>query len=563
VETKSFVTLLGKMKSLKDTPLAKASVEEIEKQINLLIDDFLVEKTKEGITTHPVIRDYFRTGLKLTGSRREVADFLKARPGAEKPQNIEEVRDLVEAVQLLCDEGEFKAANDLIGSRLAEGGYGFDVFKTLPAVAEGLECDLFFVGDEARMQKVDKVLGKSTVAFHCSGVALYNRHLGNSSQALEWWYKCVDIYQAMEEKSFQAMILHDIAEIEMAMGNIKQARQTLTQALSLSHETKDLSNLRSEFACKGYYEFLLGNCSQAYLDFEIVLLYEQKRKSDEQYLCSIHGNQQAEFFIRFQEWKQFVAVNTSNIKSCEEEHWNNALAVCYLLQGWYEICQGQLSQAEKSLAQAERILRPSGMVEEICRLDWVWGLLAEAKVEYEKGLHRANDALFTCADKGFRLWQADLMVLRGRLHLLQFQKENDASNVIASPEKRGEAIPDSGAQANRLLRRPDESGTPRNDELKDLLEKAGDDGNEALKIAEQTGYIWAKVEALELLASYHKTRGALPGFNSQEEKDFARRYAKEAASIKAGLFLTEKQMEELKAQARKEFEKQVAGWEKK
>jgi len=152
-------------------------------------------------------------------------------------------------------------------------------------------------------------------------------------------------------------------------------------------------------------------------------------------------------------------------------------------------------------------------------------LLAEAKGEYQKGLHRVNDALFTCADKGFRLWQADLLVLRGRLYLQRFQKENQKD--------------------------------------KDLLEKAGDDGDEGLRIVEQTEYIWAKVEALELLASYHQTRASLPGYNSQDEKELGQRYAKEAAAIKAGLFLIEKQMEELKSQARKEFEKQVAGWEKK
>jgi len=349
----------------------------------------------------------------------------------------------------------------------------------------------------------------------------------------------------------------------MARGNIQQARETVSQALSLSNETRSVSHLRSEFAYEGYYEFLVGNSSQTYQDFEISFLYERKRKSDEQHLYALTGNQQSEFFIRVQAWKEFKAVNAWNIKRCEEYHANDTLAFCHLLQGWYGICRGQLSQAEKELMKAERILRSSGVVEKICRLDWVWALLAEAKGEYEKGLHRANDALFTCADKGFRLWQADLMVLRGRLCLMQFQKEKDTSDVIASPEKRGEAIPDSGAQANRLFRRPDEGGTPRKDELIDLLEKAGDDGNEALKIAEQTGYIWAKVEALELLTVYHQTRASLSGFNSQDETELAQRYAKEAKSIKAGLFLTEKQMQELKVQARKEFEKQVAGWENK
>lgn len=216
-------------------------------------------------------------------------------------------------------------------------------------------------------------------------------------------------------------------------------------------------------------------------------------------------------------------MNAYNIKLCEEYHWNDTLAICHLLQGWYEICRRQLSQAEKALAQAERVLRPSSIVADICRLDWVWALLAEGKGEYEKGLQRVNDALFTAADKGLRLWQADLLVLRGRLRLLQINKEGKKDKTD-----------------------------------KELLERVGDDAHETLKIAEQTGYIWPKVEALEFLASYHQTRANFPGFNSQDEKTSAQRYANEAVSLKAGLVLTEKQIEELKIQARKEFEKD--GW---
>jgi hypothetical protein len=513
VEIKSFLTLLGSMKSLESTPLAKAKAPEIEKQLDLLSDDFLIEKTPKGITTHPVIRDYFRTANQISGSRREVSDFLKARPGGKQPRNIEEVRDLMEAVQLLCDEGEFKAALDLRMSRLGGAGYGFNVFRDLPAITEGLECALAFVGDEARRQKVEKVLGKTIATFFCAGVSLYNHLLGNSAQALEWRNKCLEVHRQLQDKHYQAYDLNETSLIEMAMGNIRQARETVSQALSLSYETGNLNDLMAEFTHKAYYEFLLGNTSQAYQDFEIALYYEQ----DEQYLNSFSGNQQAEFLIRLQAWKQFEAMNAWNIQNCEKYHLNKDLAFYHLLQGWSEICRGHLSQTEKALAQAERILRPSGMVEYVCRLDWVWALLAEAKGEYQQGLQRVNDALRICADKGLRLWQADHFALRGRLYLQQYQKENRQNN--------------------------------------DLLEKAGDDGHEALKIAEQTGYIWAKVEALELLAFYHQIRAALSGVNLQEEKESARRYANEAGGLKDGLFLTEEQMEELKDQARDEFER--------
>lgn len=523
VETESFVTLLGKMKSLENTPLAKADKTTIERQLNLLIDDFLIEKTDEGITTHPVIRDHFRTGHKITGTRREVADFLQARPGAERPATIEEVRDLVEAVQLLCDEGEFKAADDLRKTRLGAWGYGFDVFKSLPAISEGLECSLAFVGDKDRRQKVEEILGKGYLAAYCQGVAFYTGQSGVLDQAIEWMYKVLELRRQRQNKHNQAFALHEISLIEMAMGNIRKARETVSQALTLSHETRDLSNLRTELAKKAYYEFLLGNSIGAYQDFEIALYYGQKNKTDEQHLYALGGNQRAEFLIRNKEWKQFEAFYACNIEICEKNHWNNHLALCHTLQGWYEICQRKFSRTEKALAQAEHILRPSGMLEHICRLDWVWALLAEAKEDYQKGLQHVNDALLICADKGFRLWQADHFVLRGRLYLLQFQKENQ--------------------------------------ENLDLIEKAGDDGSEALRIAEQTGYIWAKVDALELLCSYHQARAKLSGFNTEDEKESARRYEKEAKATKKGLFLTEKQMEEAKAKARKEFEKQTAGWD--
>lgn len=237
-------------------------------------------------------------------------------------------------------------------------------------------------------------------------------------------------------------------------------------------------------------------------------------------MYSIWGNQQAEFLIRIQAWKPFEAVNTWKIQISEKFHWNIDLAFCHLLQGWSEICHRHLSQAEQALAQAESILRPSGMVEEVYRLDWVWTLLAETKGEYQQGLQRVNDALRACADKGLRLRQVEHFVSRGRLYLQQYQKENLRNN--------------------------------------DLLEKAADDGHEALKIAGQTGYVWAKVEALELLASYHQIRATLSSFNLQEEKDAARRYAEEAGSLKEGLFLTVEQMEELKKKAREEFERLIA-----
>jgi tetratricopeptide (TPR) repeat protein len=516
VETGSFVTLLHKMKSLKNTPLANADIDTVEQQLNLLIDDFLIEKTEEGITTHPVIRDYFRSKYKITGARREVADFLRARPGDGRPKNIEEVRDLVEAVELLCDEGEFNAADDLFNSRLVEGGFGYDVFRDIPALAEGIECCQSFIN--TKTDELINQLNKSNPSKYYRALGIYNMFLGNMTQSLEWYNKELEISVS------EIILLSEISIVECALGHITKAKSIINQSINLEHN-EGYKGWMNDFAYQAYYEFLLGDVKRAFINFEIALLYEQKRSPSEKFLYALPGIRLAEFFLRLKLWDQFIQINDWNISTCNKNQWRLFPGICHILQGWYEICRGQLSQAEKALTQAEHILRPSFMLENICRLDWAWALLAEAKEDYQKGLHHVNDALLTCADKTFRLRQAEHFILRGRLYLLQFHKENQ--------------------------------------ENLDLVEKAGDDGNEALKIAEHTGYIWAKVDALALLHSYHQARTKLSNFNTEEEKESAQRYAKEATALKKGLFLTEKQMEEIKTQARKEFEKQTAGWDEK
>jgi hypothetical protein len=524
VNVKSLVTLVTNMKSLQGTPLAGLSAAGVEGQLDLLIEGFLVERTYEGVTTHPVIRDFFRASNKTTGSRREVADFLQTRPHEIMPRSIEEVRCLVEAVHLLCEEGDFEAANVLLRSRLTQRDDGRTVFQFIPAVAEGLECHLAFVGDEARRKEVEGMLGKAAFGHLCSGVALYSYDLGRLAQSLEWWNKCLEIARQRKESGSEAVSLGEIALTGMAMGDIQRARDNLSQAIRLSREARRPDDLRGLLAHKAFCESLLGNSRQAYRDFQLALCYEQIGRPHEQHLYSMWGNEQAEFLVRIQAWERFEAVNAWNIQVCQRNRTYRYFAVCYLLQGWCAICQGQLPLAEGALTQAERILRKSGIVECVCRLDWVWGLLGEAKGDYISGLQRVNDALLTCASTGLRLWQTDLLVLRGRLRLLQFQKENKQDV--------------------------------------DLLERAGDDGHQALRLADSTGYAWARLEALQLLASYHQTGVALLAKDAKSDNDSAERYAREADSLKDSLFVTAKQAKESEAQARREFERQISEWGK-
>lgn len=497
VEKRSFVTLLGTMKSLEKSPLAGAGEEEVGQELRSLTEDFLIEETREGITCHPVIRDHFRKGPALSGSRREVAGFLQGHPGGNCPETLEEVRDLVEAVQLLCDEGDYKTALDLEESRLSEGKSGFNVFRDFPAPLEGLDCSLAFVGDEERRKNMEALLGTSTLATYLSGVSFYNYLLGNLNQALEWWQKTLEVCHAFGEKDSQAIALQEISNIHCVSGRIEEAGKIVVRAISLSHEINDLENLRSGYTRKAYYDFLMGNSAEAFQGFETALLHEQKRKPDELFLYAMDGIRQGEFLIRIQAWHLFEEVNEWNFQNCTEYNWKSDLALCHLLQGWYETMRGRLSPAGLALTRAEQTLRPSGIPEYISRLDWLRAMLCEVEGDSGEGLRRVEESLLLCATKGFHLLHADGLVLRGRLRLMQFDRKGEY----------------------------------------EAAERAGDDGKAALEIADRTGYAWAKMEALELLSSYNLKRGR----------------KQEAQALRKRSSLTKSEMKTLKPKARQEF----------
>ncbi|MDI6793341.1 MAG: SIR2 family protein [bacterium] len=427
--------LIGRMESLRKTRLAKITEPEMALKLKELTRDFLVDEIREGVTCHPVIRDYFRSEVRVYSrswfrvkdSRVEVADFLSKRPGGERPANISEVRDLVEAVQLLCEAGNFKAAHDLKNSRLDEGGYGFNIFRHLPAPAEGLECSLAFVRNEARQGQVEAELGKDWLATYFGNVGFYHSLMGNLNEALVWWKKNLKIGRSLNQKDQVAFALHEMANIETHLGNLMGAVKRLEEAISLSGEVRDLENLSTEFARKAYTDFLMGNLREAHHGFELALAYEQKARPDERFLYSLEGNQQCELFICSALGQAFKEANDYNIEKCTKNGWNRDLANCFQLMGWWDIRKGNLKEAKKALAKADAIYRKAGLLRDLCRLEWAWGMLAAVEGDYQGGLRCANESLTISSDRGMMLWKADGLCLRGRLKLLQLEKEGGVS----------------------------------------------------------------------------------------------------------------------------------------
>lgn len=522
IALESFIALIKKMSSLQNTPLFLVNDDYIKQQVTILSEAFLIEISHiETLTTHPVIRDHFRNILGYPGLKHEVAAFFQSKPCNRIPQNIEDVRDLVEAVQLLCEEGDFKTANHLYIERLCKGGYDFNVFRQLPAIAEGLACDFAFIGSEERIVNIEKDLGKGWVSYFYAGVALYNATLGNLAQSLTWYKRAMG-YRTPEILN-QIMAYGTISYIYKSMGQINDAIDTIKDCIKKCHEVKNITELKRSYGYKACYEFLRGNVEQAYIDFETALLFTEQDMPKEGHLCGYGGLWLAEFMLKIGQVELFESINSWNMKYCKETSCNQEYAICILLSAWSHIMRNEHSQAEKLLEIAESIIAPSGIIELQCQMNLIWALLENAKNEYLKGLQNVNDSLRLCADKGYKLLQSDLLIMRGNLYIHQFE----ATSFFD----------------------------------KNLLEKAGDDGFEALKIAEHTGYVWAIYDSLILLANYKHIKETMHESNYLTDLELSKKFTENSEMIKNKLKLTKQQLKKLKIKARHEFNIQTLGWD--
>src|SRR3954468_1783638 len=147
--------------------------------------------------------------------------------------------------------------------------------------------------------------------------------------------------------------------------------------------------------------------------------------------------------------------------------WYQDVAHCDCLLGRLAAEDGQFDVAAAHLEKAEAPFRRGGAVRDLLSVLLAKADLGLRRGDWEAGLAVAEEALRLAAQRGFRLVQADALVLRGRLILSQAVSEAEAT-------------------------------------LRQAAFRASDDGEAALTLARDCGYACAERDAWELLA---ETRG--------------------------------------------------------
>ena len=483
-----------------------------------------------GYACHPILRDHFRSLLldEGAGTARRAADLLQGAPSDQRPRSVREIEPVLLAIELLLEAGEFQEGDELYRTRLDNG----DLFQSLPALAEGLRCALWFVGDESRQQQCEKKLSRTRLNFYLHAVGLFASISGHYEIAATFFADGNAMDRETNDSKNLGIGLRNQAELSVFLGRLSDSVDDATEALDLGLELQDKRQLLNSYAYRGWAGALSGQVGAGAQDFAIANALEKKNDPEGAELYSSGGVWWVEILLRTGHPDLAARRTTANLRICEREGWNEDVAGCHRMLADCALVQGRLDEAEAQLRQAEPVFQRGQLLFELAQVHVTSGRVALARRDTANGIRRSAEALALAQPRGMRLIHADALVLRGRARLLE--------DTLPDGERAGAG------------------------ESNDSLLRALDDAEEGLRIARDCGYAWAERDALFLQAEVHTTlsmtyRAADNEFAGTHHRDNADRALQEAEALASRLHLTEDDLAQADAKAARWLEQ----WEKK
>ena len=410
---------------------------------------------------HPVLRDHFRNTLlgwgKDTGAT--AAGLLTGEPSQGRATSLEQLQRVLTAIELLLDAGECAGAFRLYRERLENG----EIFKWLPAPAEGQRCTLGFFRDAERREACERALGRSGLCFMLNGVSLFAAASGEFAEALLFRRDANAIARQLDEHENLDMGLRSEAQLLFRLGQLARSESAALDALAAARAIEAKPGLHAKNSLCTLANALAGQGrnGEALAAFNAANAIERRTFCLE--LCSDRGVHWATLLIRLGQIDRAQAITEANLRICEGYGWREDVARCHTLLGVLATLMDRSLDAAPHLTQAESVFRRGHQITELPNT-----LLARAELERrqdrrDEALATVEAALRLAAPRKMLLDQADALVLRGRIRL------------------------------DRA--RPAPSATARQE-----VERSGDDLDQALSLARSCGYVWAERDALTRLA---------------------------------------------------------------
>jgi len=419
---------------------------------------------------HPVLRDHFRQTLLGWGkdTAAAAAGLLTGEPSRERATSVEQLQPVLTAIELLLDAGDFPGASRLYRERLEDG----QIFKWLPAPAEGLRCAVGFVRDAERRKAYEQALGRRYLSFMLCGVGLAAGNGGEFAEALSFLRDSQAIDSLANDKLNLGVGLLNESEFLRLLGQLATSEAAARDALAGASAADEKPSRHTLHALCYVANAVAGQgrSGEALAVFDAANTIVRRTDPDGDELKSGAGAWWARLLIRLGQTERAQAITEANLRICEREGWQEDVAVCHRLLGVLATLAGRFPDAAQHLTQAESVFRRAHQIKDLPTT-----LLARAELErrqdhWNEALATVEAALRLAAPRKMLLDQADALVLRGRIRL-------DRARAVAQATARQE------------------------------VERASDDLDQALTLARSCGYAWAERDALTHLADVHSWLG--------------------------------------------------------
>jgi tetratricopeptide (TPR) repeat protein len=421
----------------------------------------------ERFACHPVVRDHFRTLLlaRDPASATTAAGLLTGQAGG-RVQDLEELRVVTTAIDLLLDAGQITEADDLYSERLARGG----AFRWLAAPREGLACALGFVATPARRDHLQQALSLRLLAYYLSEVGLFARYAGEFDLAEHYYRETIELYRQLGETAALSVVLRSRSDLLVELGRLAEAEGVAREALNLARQASNERGERNSLVFLGNALGLQGQVAEALAAFADADQIERRLHIEGASLHSGRGIRWAELLLRLGQAGRAHELTETNLRICQRNGWQADVARCRRVLGQVAVLGGEHLAAADHLAQAAQILSRGHLL-----IDLTAVLLAQADLDRRHAVWPAaagqvEEALSLAAPRRLRLYHADALVLRGRIRL---------DHAYADP-----AI-DQRVTAEQVL----------------------DDATFAATLARECGYLWGERDAEQLLGDGNAALG--------------------------------------------------------
>jgi tetratricopeptide (TPR) repeat protein len=416
-------------------------------------------------TTHPLIRNHYLALLTKGDTAQEKAAHEQIKDyylsiGGDTPQypTLDDLKPFIEVVHHACEAGAYDEARDIYWHRISQAERRVVVHQLSAFETElALVSEFFSSRDNSREPRGSN---KQFVQFLVNEVGLCLMNLGRLGEAAPFFERYVKENIEAQDWFNANRGCINLAELHASLGALEASTQAARQAVDFAQRVENKQATRQSMCHQGLAEHLLGHLELATAVFAEAETIDHEFYPDNSYLFSNRGIFHADHLRRAGNADYARRITKANIEILERHRTApHQVSQCHRVLGDLDADAVQHDSARTHYDTALKIARsisyrPALIEALLARGRWAAKYMKDATSAFND----LNEALGYAVEGGYRIYEADIRVALAWANAVDSQQ----STVDSKQKARAEA-------------------------------------ERALKMSEEMGYYWGKVDAEEVL----------------------------------------------------------------